>query len=848
MHCARFLSNLQRTAARSLLLSSAGAVLVGAAWSQTQTQAEKKIARPLPRMIGDKSEAEAQPTTGSLPIDGPEAQRLRRFARTPAQDTPSLKAPPPHSAAFIDRSHVFVDEPGDGRIWARGANYKASFGDGGATFIPFLGSNAPRNFPVRFTLASVEVGGENLAFDAQGAVTRAGERVVIMHGSLSEVYDLGTDGIEQTFVFESLPRRGRVTVRLAIESELASRSTPNGVEFASELGGVRYGHTTVLDADGARVDVPSRLDNGQLALEVPADFVERARLPLRVDPGIVGFAINTSAADDYAPDIAYDASTDHWCCAYEEAFSTTDHDIVTVVIDQTGLVLSPYTTYIDFTSQDWAVPKIANNYLASNFLTVAMARTNITSPYEIRGRTRPAASVIMGAQFLISGAETGQKVFPDVGGDPSPYPPTYYSVVWQRDYASNDTDIHGRMVNSDGTLYGPGTILIDDTSLTRDAAPRISKTDGNAPSSTQEWNVVWVRVNQAPAGNDVHAAQLHWDGGITSPSFVITSTTDEDNSPVASSPLDGPTGLRPWMVVFERSNGGQVDLWSHVMLGSSTQRSDDLSQLDGVNVNYDQFGPGVDSDGSQFIVVYAEPFNGTTADYDTYVSDYWYADFNLGVSEAHSALDYSADRAYQPRIATKGTGGAFRHMCCVVEDSYTNPATGDVRGILYQAPFTALAESYCTGDTQASAGPCPCGNYGAYGHGCASSNNPSGAWLLPTGDAIVSQDTLSFQLFGPPQGTSCLFYQGTASLGSGVAFGDGIRCAGGTVLRIATRAAGLNGTFYPLPNETPVHTSGSVPSSTCARYYQVWYRNASTTFCTPSTFNLSNGVRITWLP
>lgn len=838
----------ERTAAHSLVVLGACVALVSlelGSVAAAQVQAETKVARALPAMRSEKPATDA--AADALEIETALNQRRHGPVRA-AASTSTPKTPPPHSLASIDRTRVYIDEPGDGRVWARGANYKASFGADGATFIPFLGSNAPRNFPVRFTIASVDVGATNVAFDAQGSVSRSNDRVVIDHGSLNEVYDLGVNGIEQTFVFDALPHRGALRVRLAVESDLASRATADGVEFATELGGVRYGHTTVLDADDARVDVPSRLQDGQLALEVPAEFVERARLPLRVDPGIVGFAIDTTAADDYAPDIAYDASTDHWCCAYEEAFSTSDHDIVTVVIDSAGSVLSALTTYVDYTSEDWALPKIANNYLASNFLSVAMARTNITSPYEIRGRLRSAGSTSMGAQFVISGAESGQKIFPDVGGDPSPYAPTYYSVVWQRNYSANDTDIHGRLVNSDGTLDGPGTILIDDTSLTRDAAPRISKTDGNAPSTTQEWNVVWVRVNPAPAGNDVHGAQIHWDGGITSPSFVITATTDEDNVPVASSPLDGPTGLRPWMVVFERSNGGQTDLWSHVMLGSSYQRIDNLSQLDGVNVNYDQFGPGVDSDGAQFIVVYAEPFNGTTADYDTYVSDYWYADFNLGVTEAHSQLDYSADRAYQPRIATKGLGGAYRHMCAVVEDSYTNPSTGDVRGILYQSPFTALAQPYCAGDAQSSSGVCPCGNYGAYGRGCASSNNPFGAWLVPTGDAIVSADTLSFQLFGPPQGTSCLFYQGTASLGSGVPFGDGIRCVGGTVLRIATRTAGANGTFYPLPNETPVHTSGSVPASTCARYYQVWYRNASTTFCTPSTFNLSNAVRIVWLP
>jgi hypothetical protein len=31
------------------------------------------------------------------------------------------------------------------------------------------------------------------------------------------------------------------------------------------------------------------------------------------------------------------------------------------------------------------------------------------------------------------------------------------------------------------------------------------------------------------------------------------------------------------------------------------------------------------------------------------------------------------------------------------------------------------------------------------------------------------------------------------------------------------------------------------------RYYQTWYRNAAV-FCTVSTFNLTNGFQISWLP
>jgi hypothetical protein len=39
---------------------------------------------------------------------------------------------------------------------------------------------------------------------------------------------------------------------------------------------------------------------------------------------------------------------------------------------------------------------------------------------------------------------------------------------------------------------------------------------------------------------------------------------------------------------------------------------------------------------------------------------------------------------------------------------------------------------------------------------------------------------------------------------------------------------------------------GAVPAG-ATRTYQVWYRNAAA-FCTSDTFNLTNGLVVTWAP
>jgi hypothetical protein len=99
-----------------------------------------------------------------------------------------------------------------------------------------------------------------------------------------------------------------------------------------------------------------------------------------------------------------------------------------------------------------------------------------------------------------------------------------------------------------------------------------------------------------------------------------------------------------------------------------------------------------------------------------------------------------------------------------------------------------------------------------------------------------------------------LFFQGTTASGggAGVVFGDGVRCAAGTVIRLGIKTTVNSGFFggvasYPQPGDQAISVRGAVPATGAVRLYQAWFRN-SAAYCTSSTFNLSNGLRATWLP
>ena len=166
---------------------------------------------------------------------------------------------------------------------------------------------------------------------------------------------------------------------------------------------------------------------------------------------------------------------------------------------------------------------------------------------------------------------------------------------------------------------------------------------------------------------------------------------------------------------------------------------------------------------------------------------------------------------------------------------------GCIFGNTIQLCAVCTCTAYCAGDGTGTA--CPCGNNGAAGHGCASSVNPAGAQLLAAGSSSLSNDTVVLSGSDMPN-SSALYFQGTSQ--TSAQFGDGLRCVGGTIVRLGTKTNAGGASQYPSAGDPSVSVRGMV-GAPGARQYQIWYRNAAA-FCTPSTFNLTNGLSLTWLP
>jgi hypothetical protein len=832
---------------RSLLFSGAATFLFVSA-SLAQQPSQDKIPHPLPTEHPVKGPPPAMPIKEQLATTS--APQAATHPRPSAKSKTDLPINPALVHAVRDPNKVYYAEPGDGRVWARGAEYKASFGADGVRFIPFFGSSAPRDYPVSIDLASIEVGGQSIAFAHGVSASRADDTIRFDRGGVIETYEMSPGGMEQKFVFDNLPPGGDLVLRLEIESELCASEAPDGFRFSNDLGSVIYCRAQALDAVGNRTPAMTSLNGGSLQIRVPAAFLASATLPITVDPFVSTFVIDITASSDYRPDVAYVGTSDRYLVVYEEFYSSQDSDVFSAFVSPDGAVT--FNAYVDVTTDAWRYPKVASNNYANNFMVVADV-SHITLDDFIRGATVDAATGSIGPQFDIStGSQATMVSSADIGGDPTLVPPTYYLVCWEGFYSVSpeDGDIYARLVDSSGHLQGSGPIYVDFSTLD-DTLPRISKCDGHEPFSTQRWTIAWRR-RYTLSDYDIWGAQYFWDGSLVNSSFMIDISTPNDDAPRPSSILDG-SGERDYVVVYERHVTGTEEIHARIMNGTTLVADADFSGLEGQGFEEEHHeSPTVDSDGDSYAVAYTEQYANTT-DYDMYAACAARNGSTMQMAERHVNFDFSTMISENPQIASTYTGGGAKHRFMLVWDD--SSSTGfDVYGGFYDAgTFASFCSPYPSFFDQVM--PCPCGNApGSAGHGCNNSSGTGGAVLTSNGIASLSSDTLGFIASGEEPNAVSTLFQGTTPLFSGVAFGQGVRCVGGTLKRLYSHSASGGVVSAPVGTDPQVHVRsaqlGDVISVGSARYYFMSYRDAVVLGGCPSTstFNATQSGSLVWYP
>jgi hypothetical protein len=193
---------------------------------------------------------------------------------------------------------------------------------------------------------------------------------------------------------------------------------------------------------------------------------------------------------------------------------------------------------------------------------------------------------------------------------------------------------------------------------------------------------------------------------------------------------------------------------------------------------------------------------------------------------------------------TVATGGMIELACSGVGTD------GFVSG--FQLVWTGVGAGACFGD--GVAGACPCSNHSDphLGRGCVQSSLNS-LHLYAAG--TTSPDTMRIYTHDEYEhnnlNTSVIVIAQGSSIGAPQAFGDGLLCVGGPLLRLYTRISADSSA--PIPGEPSISARSAAlgdplaPGST--RWYFAFYRDSSATWCPApagNVFNSSNAWSIPW--
>ncbi|HEV8111915.1 MAG TPA: FG-GAP-like repeat-containing protein [Planctomycetota bacterium] len=150
---------------------------------------------------------------------------------------------------------------------------------------------------------------------------------------------------------------------------------------------------------------------------------------------------------------------------------------------------------------------------------------------------------------------------------------------------------------------------------------------------------------------------------------------------------------------------------------------------------------------------------------------------------------------------------------------------------------------------------CPCSNPPAAApRGCDNSAGTGGAILTGAGNPSLASDTLVFTTSDEKPTALSVVLQGNAIAPSGVVYGQGVRCVGGSLKRLYIKAAAGGSITAPQGGDPSVSARSAALGSVIVpgqhRWVLVYYRDPSVLgMCSPSsTFNATGTLDVSWVP
>ncbi|MBK7643013.1 MAG: PD40 domain-containing protein [Planctomycetes bacterium] len=274
---------------------------------------------------------------------------------------------------------------------------------------------------------------------------------------------------------------------------------------------------------------------------------------------------------------------------------------------------------------------------------------------------------------------------------------------------------------------------------------------------------------------------------------------------------------------------------------------------DGSQADYVSYACGLSANG-RYVCILSAATNlvpiPTPNQGETYVRDMRTG--QTSVASTRSDGSYSNGAGSKSSISADGRFVVFESYATDYGPTDTNGTSDVFVKDLLATDFTSLCDP-----AQGNVIACPCGNPpSGTGRGCDNSSQTGGAILSAAGNSYVSQDSLVFTSLYEKANATSLLLQGTALIPNGAVFGQGVRCAGGTLKRLYVKTATggmMTAPDFGLGDPTISARSAQlgVPID-CGvpHYYFVYYRDPIVLGGCPaaSTFNATQTGSIQWWP
>jgi len=470
--------------------------------------AEPEAAKPAEAAVETALAGAGAAPGGSVPFDIGSVVRRVHFAYRPVDGgfegghrTYSVRVK--HDGAFEVRPHRLAESTGSQSTDADRSALEIEHGAPGV-----------------FETAGVQRGTARLAGTVSAVDVREDGSLAIDRGAAIEVLRNTATGAEQRWEIASKPAGdGPLIARVSVSGVVFAGSTDSGLHFTDPRSGLglRYGHGTWIDGNGAETHVPVRFADGHAVLTVPAEVVEASAFPAVLDPEIgPEFAIDVpvsmpAATDQARPEVEFDG-TNHFVIWTDTR--PGDNGLYGARVAPDGTVIDPSGLLLHTSAGSIYDYKLS----LMNGVHLLVWR----SGSDIYAKRVDVDGTPLGPHFAVI-ASGFTETSPDVANDG-----TNWFVVWEdhRDEAETNANIYGARVSAAGTVLDSGGVAIC-TNEWDQLAPRVD-------SNGSGYFVAWEDArNTYSYEQDIYGVWLDATGAVVSASDLQLGHDEETEDDVA---------------------------------------------------------------------------------------------------------------------------------------------------------------------------------------------------------------------------------------------------------------------------------------------------------------------------